>query len=107
MRRPIVTRTIEWSIDEYVQHNLAAWFETGAEAAPQMTTRQIADYYRVMSMKAYEQLGIDYALGPDVLWYAQGSLVGARRVARYLRRQKGRADSPARLVGVGIGESQR
>lgn len=86
VRRPVVTRTIEWSIDEYVQHNLAAWFETGAEAAPQMTTRQIADYYRVMGTRAYEKLGTDYALGPDILWYAQGSLVGGRRVARYLRR---------------------
>ncbi len=34
--------------------------------------------------------GIDYALGPDVLWYAAGSLVGAHRIARYLRKHKGR-----------------
>jgi glycine/D-amino acid oxidase-like deaminating enzyme len=86
VRRPIVTRTIEWSIDEYVQHNLAAWFETGAEAAPQLTTRQITDYYRGLGTRAYEKLGTDYALGPDILWYAQGSLAGGRRVARYLRR---------------------
>jgi glycine/D-amino acid oxidase-like deaminating enzyme len=86
VRLPIVTRTVEWSIEEYVQHNLAAWFETGAEAAPQMTTRQIADYYRAMGTRAYETLGTDYALGPDILWYAQGSLTGGRRVARYLRR---------------------
>ena len=45
MRKPIQTRTIEWSIDEYVKHNLAAWFETGAEAAPQMTTAQLGEYY--------------------------------------------------------------
>jgi glycine oxidase len=107
MRKPIVTRTVEWSIDEYVKHNLAAWFETGAEAAPQMTTAQLADYYRVMGVQAYEQLGIDYALGPDVLWYVHGSLLGARRVARYLRRQKDSDGSQAQAVGIGIGESQR
>jgi glycine oxidase len=97
-REPIVTRTIEWSIDEYVKHNLAAWFETGAEAAPQMTTAQISDYYRNMAMKAYEKLGVDYALGPDILWYAQGSLLGARRVARYLRRHKGAGAESARAI---------
>nr|WP_062341155.1 FAD-binding oxidoreductase [Herbidospora sakaeratensis] len=85
-RKPIETRTIEWSIDEYVEHNLAGWFETGAQAAPQMTTNQIADYYRNMAIKFYETMNIDYALGPDILWYAQGSLLGARRVARYFQR---------------------
>jgi glycine oxidase len=84
-RRPIETRTIQHSIDEYVEHNLAAWFETGAEAAPQMTTRQIAEYYRVKGTQVYDQIGTNYALGPDILWYAQGSLLGGRRVARYLR----------------------
>lgn len=105
MRQPIVSRTIEWSIDEYVTHNLAAWFETGAEAAPQMTTAQIADYYRVMATQFYDTMGIDYALGPDVLWYAQGSLLGARRVARYLRNQKGLDATPASPVAAGIGEA--
>jgi glycine oxidase len=102
-REPIVTRTIEWSIDEYVKHNLAAWFETGAQAAPQMTTAQISDYYRNMALQAYDKLGVDYALGPDILWYAQGSLRGARRVARYLRRHQGLAQAPAQPVGIGMG----
>jgi len=104
MRAPVVTRTIEWSIDEYVTHNLAAWFETGAQAAPQMTTAQISDYYRNMAVQAYDKLGIDYALGPDILWYAQGSLLGARRVARYLRRHRGLASAPAQSVGIGAGD---
>jgi glycine oxidase len=94
MRKPVATRTVEWSIDEYVQHSLAAWFETGAQAAPQMTTSQLADYYRTMAVQAYEQLGTDYALGPDILLYAQGNLHGARRVARYLRTVKGDAVAP-------------
>lgn len=104
-REPVVTRTIEWSIDEYVEHNLAAWFETGAEAAPQMTTAQIAEYYRNRCVQAYEQLGIDYALGPDILWYAQGSLLGARRVARYLRRHKGTRPQ-VQSVGTGSGDAR-
>lgn len=107
MREPIVTRSIEWSIDEYVTHNLAAWFETGAEAAPQMTTAQIADYYRNMAVQGYDKLGIDYALGPDILWYAQGSLLGARRIARYLRRHRGLADAQAQSVGIGTGDQRR
>ncbi|MEV0586294.1 FAD-dependent oxidoreductase [Nonomuraea sp. NPDC050310] len=104
-RRPIETRTIEWSINEYVEHNLAAWFETGAEAAPQMTTTQIAEYYRTMATKFYDTMGIDYALGPDILWYAQGSLLGARRVARYFQRLAARGGSQP--VGAGTGEAGR
>lgn len=100
MRRPIATRTIECSIDEYVQHTLAAWFETGAQAAPQMTTTQLAKVYRAHAVEAYEQLGIDYALSPDVLWYAAGSLAGARRIVRYLRRQDGRKDPQTRSANV-------
>jgi hypothetical protein len=112
MRPPIATRTIEWSVDEYVQHTLAAWFETGAQAAPQMTTTQLAKIYRAHAMQCYEQLGIDYALGPDVLWYAAGSLVGARRIARYLQRHKGRKhearkDTQPRTAGPGAGKAER
>ena len=102
MRGPVVTRTVEWSIDEYVKHSLAAWFETGAQAAPQMTTSQLADYYRTMAVRAYEQLGADYALAPDILWYAQGNLHGARRVARYLRTIRGDG-AAVRPAGAGTG----
>ncbi|WP_433041732.1 NAD(P)/FAD-dependent oxidoreductase [Dactylosporangium sp. CS-033363] len=104
-RRPIVTRTIDWSVEEYVQHNMAAWFETGAEAAPQMTTTQLAAFYRARGTEAYEKLGVDYALGPDVLWYAEGSLVGARRVARYLRRVGGETPVLA-PASSGIGDAR-
>ncbi|TXS53649.1 FAD-binding oxidoreductase [Streptomyces sp. uw30] len=105
-REPIVTRTVEWSINEYVEHNLAGWFETGAEAAPQMTTAQIAEYYRTRCVQAYDQLGIDYGLGPDILWYAQGSLLGARRIRRYLRSHRGGGETQARSVGTGSGDTQ-
>ncbi|MEC3974236.1 NAD(P)/FAD-dependent oxidoreductase [Amycolatopsis sp. H20-H5] len=107
MRKPIVTRSIEWSIDEYVKHNLAAWFETGAQAAPQMTTAQISDYYRNMAVQTYDKLGIDYALGPDILWYVQGSLLGARRIARYLRRHRGLSAPQAQPVSAGIEGGRR
>jgi glycine oxidase len=105
VRRPIETRTIEGSIEEYVQHNMAAWFETGAEAAPQMTTTQLAAYYRARGTEAYRKLGTDYALGPDMLWYAEGSLVGARRIARYLHRPRGGV-SALTSVGSNGGESR-
>lgn len=106
-RQPIVTRTVEHSIDEYVQHNLAAWFETGAQAAPQMTTAHLANYYRSLVTQLYDELGIDYALGPDVLWYAAGHMIGARRIARYAIRNKNASDDNARPVGAGIGGTGR
>ncbi|MGY1437026.1 NAD(P)/FAD-dependent oxidoreductase [Streptomyces reniochalinae] len=105
-RAPIATRTVEWSISEYVEHNLAAWFETGAEAAPQMTTPQIAEYYRTRCVQLYDQLNIDYALGPDILWYAQGSLRGARRVSRYLRKHRGNSAPQPQSVQVGSGDAR-
>ncbi|MGW4396601.1 NAD(P)/FAD-dependent oxidoreductase [Amycolatopsis nivea] len=95
VRRPIQVRTVEESIEEYVVHSLAAWFETGAEAAPQMTTAQLAAYYRTRGREAFEHFGTDYAFGPDVLWYAEGSLVGGRRIARYLNRLRGNASALA------------
>lgn len=101
IRQPIVTRTMEHSIEEYVQHNLAAWFETSAEAAPQMTTRHLANYYRDLVIQLYDQLGISYALAPDTLWYAAGHIIGARRIARYLTRKEGRrAKNLAQPVGA-------
>jgi len=42
VRGPIATRTVEHSNEEYVQHSLAAWFETGAQAAPQASTAQLS-----------------------------------------------------------------
>jgi glycine oxidase len=91
VRAPIATRTREWSVEEFVQHNLATWFETGAQATPQMAAPQLAAMYRGRGVQAYEELGIDYALGPDVLLYAAGSPSGAERISRYLRRYEGPA----------------
>lgn len=103
VRRPIQIRTVEESVEDYVTHSMASWFETGAQAAPQMTTTQLAAYYRARGREAFEQLGTDYAFGPDVLWYAEGSLVGARRIARYLNRLRSGASTLA-SVGGGIGD---
>ncbi|ONI76287.1 hypothetical protein ALI144C_37140 [Actinosynnema sp. ALI-1.44] len=105
VRRPIEIRTVEESIEEYVIHSLAAWFETGAEAAPQMTTTHLAAYYRARAREAFDQLGTEYAFGPDVLWSAEGSLVGGRRIARYLNRLRGSA-STLTPVGSGIGDAR-
>lgn len=100
IRQPIESRTIEQSIEEYVQHNLAAWFETGAEAAPQMTTTHLGNYYRTLATQLYDELDADYALGPDVLWYAAGHMIGARRIARYLARYKGSHEKQAHPVAA-------
>ncbi len=83
-RRPIVTRTVEESIESYVQHSLAAWYETGAQAAPQMTTWQLAQSHREYAMRVYDQLGIDYGLAPDLLGHVAGSRSGDR-IKRFLQ----------------------
>jgi glycine oxidase len=105
VRRPIEIRTVEESVEDYVTHSMASWFETGAEAAPQLTTTQLAAYYRARGREAFDQLGTDYAFGPDVLWYAEGSLVGARRIARYLNRLRDNTSALA-PVGGGMGDAR-
>jgi glycine/D-amino acid oxidase-like deaminating enzyme len=107
VREPIATRTMQQSIEEYVQHNLAAWFETGAEAAPQMTTAHLGNYYRALVTQLYDELGIDYALGPDLLWYAAGHMIGAHRIARYLRRHSGQGTKQAGAVVASIGAAEQ
>ena len=84
-RRPISTRTIEHSIEEYAHHSVATWYETGADSS-QMPTKDLYTYYRNSALRAYEQLGIDYALGPDVLWYAVGDELGTRHIKGYFNR---------------------
>lgn len=85
MRRPIVTRTIEDSIEEYVHHSLAAWYETGAQAAPQMTGADLAQGCRAQATRTYARLGIDYALPPDLINHAAASASVGRRIKRFLR----------------------
>ncbi|WP_423909978.1 NAD(P)/FAD-dependent oxidoreductase [Candidatus Spongiihabitans sp.] len=82
-REPIVTRTIEHSIEEYAHHSIATWYETGADSS-QMPTKDIYKYYRDNATKLYDELGINYALGPDVLWYAADDTIGSEHIKRYL-----------------------
>jgi len=83
-RDPISTRTIQQSIEEYAQHSVATWYETGADSS-QMPTKDLFNYYRDNATKLYDQLGIDYALGPDVLWYAAGDIIGLEHIRGFLR----------------------
>lgn len=97
-RRPIITRTVEQSIDDFLLHAFASWFEAGARGAVQVTTKGLTSVWREQAMRVYEKLDTDYALSPDVLWYVALSPVGIDRVARYLRRNEGGGDSPVRSV---------
>ena len=81
-RQPIVTKTIEQSIDEFVRHSLAVWYESGAEAP--VSTKKLVDLYRDQATRQYDELGIDYALGPDVLWYTMRYPSGVPQITRYL-----------------------
>jgi glycine oxidase len=97
-RRPVMTRTVEQSIDDLLLHTFAAWFEAGSRGAAQITTGRLSSLWREQATDVYEKLGTDYALGPDLLWYAVQSPAGADRIARYLRGNKGRGDSQTRSV---------
>ncbi|WOP38517.1 FAD-dependent oxidoreductase [Streptomyces sp. Li-HN-5-13] len=87
VRRLIQTRTVEHSIEEYVQHCLAGWFES--QAAPHGSTSWLATIYRRQATAFYDWLGIDYGLGPDLVAYALGSPHNAQEIRRSLRTHHG------------------
>lgn len=84
-RKPVMTRTVEESIDDFLLHAFASWFEAGARGAVQITSKRLASVWREQAEQVYDKLGTEYALGPDVLWYAALSSVGSDRIGRYLR----------------------
>ena len=79
-RQPIVTRSIEQSIEECARHSVANWYENGA-VSTHMPTKDLHNHYREKVQKIYDDLGADYALPPEVLWYAVGD--PNRRIKRY------------------------
>ena len=81
-RKPIVTRTIESSIDECVIHSLANWYEYGENAAL-FSTKEIEAHYRDKITKMYDEIDVDYALPPEVLWYAFDD--PENRIVNYLK----------------------
>lgn len=83
VRRLIHTRTVEHSIEEYVQHCLAGWFES--QASPSAATGWLANIYRRQATALYEWLGTDYGLGPDLVSYAVASPRNAREIQRSLQ----------------------
>ncbi len=91
VRRLIHTRTVEHSIEEYVQHCLAGWFES--QASPRSATSWLANIYRRQAAAFYEWLGIDYGLGPDLVSYALSSARNARKIQRGLRTHYVQAES--------------
>lgn len=68
-----------------------------------MSVPQLAAMYRRRGVQAYEQLGIDYALCPEVLLYAAGSPIGGQRVTRYLRQYESVVDKPTLSVATASG----
>lgn len=84
-RQPIDTRTIEHSIEEYAHHSVATWYETGADSCV-MPTNKLYEYYGNKARSVYDKLGIDFPLGPDVLWYAVGDDIGANHIKNYFSR---------------------
>ena len=81
-RRPIITRTIPQSIDEFVYHSLAMWYESRGDAP--FSTEKLTNDYRDLATRQYDEHGIDYALSPDVLWHTIRYPIGLPRIKRYL-----------------------
>jgi len=88
-RAPIATRTVEQSVDEFVNHSMAAWFESGANAARQFSTGRLEELYRQQGNALYDRLGIDYGLSPDLLAFAFSELASGSNILRYLRSRDG------------------
>jgi glycine oxidase len=82
-RTPVVTRTIEYSIEEYAQNSIATWYEVGSDSC-EMPTKVLEKFYCDKARKIYDTLGINYGIGPDVLWYAVGDDIGAQHIKRYV-----------------------
>ena len=82
-RQPIVTRTIEDSIEEYAQHSIATWYEVGSDSC-ETPTKVLETFYRDRAKKIYDLLEIGYGIGPDVLWYAFGDDIGVQHIKRFL-----------------------
>jgi glycine oxidase len=97
-RAAVPTRTVEQSIDDFLMHAFASWYEGGARGAAQITSNRLTSVWRQQAMRVYDRLGTDYPLSPDVLWYATLSPSGVDRIARYLRRNESRDGAPARSV---------
>lgn len=83
-RDPVVTRTVEDSIEEYAQHSIATWYEVGSDSC-EMPTRTLETFYRDRAKKIYDTLELGYGIGPDVLWYAFGDEIGVQHIKRYLK----------------------
>lgn len=94
-RTLIETRTVEQSIDEYVQHCLAGLFES--QTPLNAATPWLAHNYRRQAQEFYDWLGIDYGLGPDMVAYALGGPKNDQEIQAYLREHcpQGATQKPA------------
>ncbi len=81
-RNPIESRTRDQSVEDFVQHSIAMWYESSADAP--FSTQKLTDLYTEQAIGQYEKLSIEYALSPDVLWYSIRSPAGAERIKDYL-----------------------
>lgn len=96
-RKPIVSKTIETAIDEFVEHSVAMWYESGANAP--FPTDDFAEYRRDQAVKQYERLGIGYGLNPDVLWHTIRYPSSIDRIVNYFERN---AVEPAPAAGTSV-----
>lgn len=85
-REPIFSKSIETAVDEFVEHSVAMWYESGANAP--FPTSDFAAYRRDQAIRQYERLGISYGLNPDVLWHTIRYPAGIDRIVNYFKRHR-------------------
>ena len=85
-RQPISTRTHEQSVEDYINNSIATWYETKSDSC-EMPTRVLEEIYRDKALRVYDKLNVDFAFGPDVLWYAHDHDRGASHIVRYFTKQ--------------------
>lgn len=90
-RSPISTRTVEASVDEFLLHSEAMWYESAADAP--LSTRDMIAYRKDQALRLYDYLGVDFGLNPEVLWYAVRFPVGAERIKSALSSKISRGKS--------------
>jgi hypothetical protein len=94
MRQPISTRTHNQSVEDYVNNSIATWYETKSDSC-EMPTRVLEGIYRDKALRVYDKLKVDFAFGPDVLWYAHDHKRGVDNIVSHFKKRHSRAASAA------------
>jgi len=87
-RPPIHFRSVEESVDEYVLHMMAGWFEAGGSAPSQISAETLSIIFRDQVRTLYDKLETTLGLPPEVLMFLLGAgsdMIRVLPILRYLK----------------------